>query len=82
MVLHDVLGQYATLERDGFRVRMETREARVYGERVLDLLVAARSELEDRYRIELDDVQYSAWTAASIPKKPQPAPGQQVRRKP
>ena len=54
MVLHDVLGGYRTLERDGFVVRMDPIEAEVYGERVLGLLKAARDELAARYEVELD----------------------------
>jgi len=53
MVLHDVLAGYRTLERDGFLVRMDEREARVYGERVLDLLVDARDVLATKYEVEL-----------------------------
>ncbi|MFT4543039.1 MAG: tetratricopeptide (TPR) repeat protein [Planctomycetota bacterium] len=54
MVLHDVLDGYKTLRRDDLIVRMDPVEAEVYGERVLDLLVEARKELGQRYRVSLD----------------------------
>ena len=55
MVLQDVLRGYRTLERDGLVLRMEPREAEVYGARLLDLLEEARRELGKRYRVRLDD---------------------------
>ncbi|MEE8468430.1 MAG: tetratricopeptide repeat protein, partial [Planctomycetota bacterium] len=53
MVLHDALLEYSTLDREGLVVRMQAREADVYGARVLDLMQEARTALTERYRIEL-----------------------------
>jgi tetratricopeptide (TPR) repeat protein len=51
--LQDRLAQFTTLEQDGFVVRMETREARIYGERVLELLSQAKQVLTAKYEHEL-----------------------------
>ncbi|MCP3914725.1 MAG: hypothetical protein GY711_04095 [bacterium] len=55
MVLHDVLAAYTTLETESFVVRMEAREADVYGARVLELMQEARDELCARYAVELSE---------------------------
>ncbi len=49
------LEKFRALSADGFIVRMEAREAEVYGERVLDLLGRARAHLLPRYEVELDE---------------------------
>lgn len=51
--LRDKLASYTTLERDGFLVRMERREAEVYGDDVLQLLSQAKRVLCQKYRLEL-----------------------------
>jgi tetratricopeptide (TPR) repeat protein len=47
--LRDRLAGFKTLEADGFLVRMDPREAQLYGRRVLDLLVRAKKTLCDKY---------------------------------
>lgn len=54
VTLRDALRQFTTLEADGLVVRMEAREAAIYGERVLELLREARAVLPARYGLELD----------------------------
>jgi tetratricopeptide (TPR) repeat protein len=53
--LHEALAKFRTLEADGFIVRMDAREAEVYGRRVLDLLGRARETLCKKYEAELDE---------------------------
>ena len=54
--LHDQLMKYTTMEADGFRVRMEAKEASIYGSDVLDLLQRAKRTLCDKYDLKLNDV--------------------------
>lgn len=51
--LHEAMKKYATLTNQNFIVRMQAREAAVYGERVLDLLERARTNLCAKYGLEL-----------------------------
>lgn len=53
--LRDRLAGFRTLEDDGFVVRMEAREAELYGTRVLNLLKRARATLGQRYAVKLDE---------------------------
>lgn len=53
--LKDKLAQFTTLERGPFRVRMEAREAEVYGEDVLELLLRAAETLCPKYGLELTE---------------------------
>ncbi|HZL41826.1 MAG TPA: tetratricopeptide repeat protein [Verrucomicrobiae bacterium] len=53
VTLHDQMARYRTLTNDDFIVRMSTNEARLYGERVLDLLGRARKTLCAKYGVEL-----------------------------
>lgn len=53
--LHDVLKEFTTLEAAGFQIRMDAREARIYGDDVIDLLAQARQTLTKRYAVELDE---------------------------
>jgi tetratricopeptide (TPR) repeat protein len=53
ITLRDRLDDFQTLERDGFIVRMDRREAAIYGERVLALLSRARQSLTAKYEIQL-----------------------------
>ena len=55
VTLHDTLSKYRTLENDHFIVRMEGREADIYGQRVLSLLERARQKLCPKYGVELPD---------------------------
>jgi tetratricopeptide (TPR) repeat protein len=53
VTLEQNLAKFRTLEEDGFLVRMEAREAEIYGDRVLDLLKRAKSTLAAKYHVEL-----------------------------
>jgi tetratricopeptide (TPR) repeat protein len=52
--LQENIAKFRTLEADGFIVRMEAREAEIYGSRVLDLLQRAKQTLCAKYRVTLD----------------------------
>jgi tetratricopeptide (TPR) repeat protein len=52
--LRDYLVGFKTLEADGLVVRMDPREAELYGDRVLALLKEARSVLTGRYETALE----------------------------
>jgi tetratricopeptide (TPR) repeat protein len=54
VTLHDNLSKYATLERDGFLLRMDPHEARIYGPQVLDLLCQAKQHLCPKYEVQID----------------------------
>ena len=51
--LQENLAKFRTLEADGITVRMDAREADIYGARVLDLLTRAKRELCAKYDVEL-----------------------------
>jgi tetratricopeptide (TPR) repeat protein len=53
--LHDHLSKYRTLKDEHFLVRMEDREAQVYGPRVLKLLGRAREKLFAKYGVSLNE---------------------------
>ncbi len=52
--LHDSMSKFKTLEADGFVLRMNELEAAVYGDQALVLLKQARSELCEKYGLQLD----------------------------
>jgi tetratricopeptide (TPR) repeat protein len=54
VTLRETLGKFKTLQADGFRLRMEAREADIYGHAVLDLLREARQVLCAKYDVALD----------------------------
>ncbi len=54
MVLQESLEKFQTLEEDGIIARMDAREARIYGRRVLDLLKRAKRELCAKYEVTLE----------------------------
>ena len=54
-ILHDHLDEFAILKSDGFLVRMDARESRIYGPRVLDTLRRAKAELVAKYDVELPE---------------------------
>jgi tetratricopeptide (TPR) repeat protein len=58
VTLRDRLAGFRTLERDGFIVRMDRREATIYGERVLALLSRARQSLTEKYDSPLPESVY------------------------
>ncbi|MDR3623038.1 MAG: tetratricopeptide repeat protein [Paludisphaera borealis] len=49
--LRDRLAQFRTIEEDGIVLRMDPREAELYGARVLDLLKRAKTELSAKYGV-------------------------------
>jgi tetratricopeptide (TPR) repeat protein len=52
--LRDNMAKFRTLETDGFIVRMDSHEADVYGDEVVELLKQARTELCKKYGITLE----------------------------
>ena len=54
MTLHDHLKDFRTIEAPGLIVRMEDREAQLYGEEVIELLTQARDVLAKKYEIKMD----------------------------
>jgi tetratricopeptide (TPR) repeat protein len=54
VTLHDTVKTYRVLTNDSFRVRMESREAAIYGDRVLELLDRAKATLCKKYDSPLD----------------------------
>jgi tetratricopeptide (TPR) repeat protein len=55
VTLHDRVSAFRTLRQDGFMVRMDPKEADLYGPRVLDLLGRARKTLCARYGVDLEE---------------------------
>jgi tetratricopeptide (TPR) repeat protein len=55
VMLHDSFDKYVVVANDSFRVRMEAREAAIYGERVLALLDRAKKTLCAKYGVTLDE---------------------------
>ena len=53
--LRDELDKFTTLEGGGFRIRMEAKEAAIYGLDVLQLLQRAKRTLCPKYGLELKD---------------------------
>ncbi|MCA9149284.1 MAG: tetratricopeptide repeat protein, partial [Planctomycetales bacterium] len=51
--LKDELDRYRTLENEHFVIRMEAREAEIYGQQVMELLEEARETLCPKYDVEL-----------------------------
>jgi tetratricopeptide (TPR) repeat protein len=54
VTLHDTVKHYRVLTNESFRVRMEAREAAIYGTRVLALLDRAKETLCQKYELPLD----------------------------
>ncbi len=53
VTLRDTMRKYAALTNEHFLVRMDSREAVIYGPRVLELLEAARLRLCEKYGLQL-----------------------------
>lgn len=53
--LQERLAKFTTIESDGLIVRMDAREAKIYGERVVDLLRRAKRTLSDKYELTLTE---------------------------
>ncbi len=51
--LRDSLSQYTTIQTDDFVIRMDAKEARVYGDLVLNLLTDAKAKLCNSYEHEI-----------------------------
>jgi tetratricopeptide (TPR) repeat protein len=51
--LHDKMARFVTLTNDDFLLRMEAREASIYGAQVLQLLSEAKTNLCGKYGLEL-----------------------------
>ncbi|MFN0056070.1 MAG: tetratricopeptide repeat protein [Planctomycetales bacterium] len=54
VTLQETLSKFRTLEAEGLQLRMDAREAEIYGVRVLDLLQRARRELCAKYDVALE----------------------------
>lgn len=54
VTLQENLTRFRTLEEDGFVIRMEAREAEIYGGRVVDLLRRAKQVLNAKYEVTID----------------------------
>ena len=52
--LHEEISKFTTLQNERFVVRMDAREARIYGERVVTLLDEAHQALCAKYGVELN----------------------------
>ncbi len=55
VTLRDELQKFETLEASGFLIRMSTDEAKIYGNRVVQLLTEAREVLTQKYKQELPE---------------------------
>ncbi|MCC6509659.1 MAG: tetratricopeptide repeat protein [Pirellulaceae bacterium] len=53
--LRERLAQFTTIETDGFIIRMDQREARIYGQRVVKLLTEAKRVLCEKYDFKIVD---------------------------
>jgi len=53
--LQERLSKFTTMESDGFIVRMDARESKIYGDRVLDLLRRAKATLSEKYELQLTE---------------------------
>jgi tetratricopeptide (TPR) repeat protein len=53
VTLQDSIAKFRTLEDDGIIVRMDAREADIYGRRVLDLLKRAKQQIAAKYEVTL-----------------------------
>jgi tetratricopeptide (TPR) repeat protein len=52
--LQENLDKFRTIEADGFLLRMDSREADIYGQRVINLLSRAKATLCAKYGVQLD----------------------------
>jgi tetratricopeptide (TPR) repeat protein len=55
VTLEQNLAKFRTLEEDGFQLRMDAREAEIYGARVLNLLKRAKKTLATKYAVQLPE---------------------------
>lgn len=54
VTLREEISKFKTFEQDGFVVRMDAQEAKIYGPRVLDLLSRAKASLTKKYESQLE----------------------------
>ncbi len=54
VTLQESLAKFRTLEAEGIVLRMDAREADIYGQRVLDLLKRAKQQLTAKYDVSLN----------------------------
>ena len=54
VTLYDHVKHFSVLQQDGIHVRMDPREASIYGEQVLELLTEARESLCAKYDVDPD----------------------------
>jgi tetratricopeptide (TPR) repeat protein len=54
VTLHDTIDKFRTLKNDHFLLRMDGREAQIYGERAMRLLERGRQKLTEKYGVALD----------------------------
>ena len=52
MTLYDRMKDFSILEAEGIQVKMESKEAQIYGQQVIDLLREAKDVLCEKYQIE------------------------------
>jgi tetratricopeptide (TPR) repeat protein len=52
--LHKTMSGFTTLTAEGLLVKMDQREAAIYGDRVVELLAQARTALSEKYGLKLD----------------------------
>ncbi len=53
--LQERLAKFTTIETDGLIIRMDAREAKIYGDRVVDLLSRAKKTITAKYELELTE---------------------------
>jgi tetratricopeptide (TPR) repeat protein len=58
VTLKEQLDKFQTLQSDHFVVRMDAREARIYGQQVLELLEEAHAVLCPKYDVQLEGMTY------------------------
>ena len=54
VTLHDTIAKFQTLTSDHFHLRMDGREAQIYGQRAMRLLEQGRQKLCEKYGVSLD----------------------------
>jgi tetratricopeptide (TPR) repeat protein len=53
--LQERLAKFSTIEADGLIIRMDAREAKIYGDRVVELLRRAKKTITAKYELELTE---------------------------
>ncbi|MDX1930688.1 MAG: tetratricopeptide repeat protein [Pirellulaceae bacterium] len=53
--LQERLAKFTTIEADGLIIRMDAREAKIYGDRVVDLLRKVKQTITAKYELELTE---------------------------